>query len=500
MSTLTESPKVRDVRLLAGSSLVYAIGTFGVRAIGILLLPFYTRYLTPADYGVIGVASAVISIFLVLATLSLHASVTYLFFQAKGELERRRSIGAVWVGLALSAVSLTIASDWLGDRFGSAFFREVPFEPYLRLAIWIALLTSFSLIPLNLLQAMERPRSYVALILVGTVVTTGLMIWQVVFREAGAQGYLRGMLLGGLFMLIPYLVVTLRNVRPNLDLQPLKFALVYGLPLIPHGLAAWLLELSDRVILERFVSLTDLGVYSLGYLLSSVIHLLGAAINNAWVPYMFRRLADEGDSAKSDLAVFTTYYFVLISWSALGLALLSKVALVLLATKAYFGAASIMPWVIAGMVMHAMYVIPVGFLFREKRTVPIAVASVSASLLNLGANLVLIPRYGIAAAAFATFLSYFVLLFLVWLSARRVSPIPYEYPRLAIVAAVALSLFFVGNAFSMDSIAAEATAKGALWMVLPATLWLSGFVRPRERQIMRLIWQRPVRNFHGEQP
>lgn len=477
-----------DVRRFVGGSILYTIGTFGVKLIPFLLLPLYTRYLPPSDFGLIALASAVSSVLLVLVTLGLHGSVTYLFFRAKTDAERRRDIGTVWTGLMVSALLLCLGMDLIGSRAAVLLFRDIPYDPYLRLAIGIAFFSAFSLVPLSLAQVTERPLRYVAFSLAGALLTAIFVVWQIVLVRADATGYLLGMLLAGIVMAVPYTVMVVKSIRPCLHVPTLRFALIYSLPLVPHGVAGWLLELSDRVILERFVSLNQLGIYAFGYTLSSAVYFVAAA-NNAWTPIMFRRVTERGDDARYTIAVFTTYYFVLVIWIGLGLALLADVVVALLAAKAYATAAELMPWIIGGMIFHSLYLLPAGVLFLRRRTGPIALATISAGLLNVIANLVLVPVYGVIGAALATFFSYFAMAVFVWIMANRAFPVAYEYGRLLTAAMAAIVLFFLGAQFVPESLIVETTSKVGLWLVFPVLLWTMGFVRRSEREkMMQVLW------------
>ena len=71
-------------------------------------------------------------------------------------------------------------------------------------------------------------------------------------------------------------------------------ALAFSLPLVPHALAGWALEMSDRAILTRLLPLHDVGVYSLGYQLGAAMGLVTTAFNAAWVPFLFGTLKERG--------------------------------------------------------------------------------------------------------------------------------------------------------------------------------------------------------------
>jgi O-antigen/teichoic acid export membrane protein len=482
-----------DFKRLAGGTAVYATGTLVVRGLAFLLLPVYTRFLTPADFGVLAFTTAVTSALLTLITVNLHGSVTFLYFNAVNEDQRRRNIGTVWIAMLLFSISAAWLIDRTGAHLASSISLSVAFDPYVRLAVWIALLNTLSLIPLNLLQIEERPARYAVLSICGALVATGLILWFVVIRGEGAYGLLMGTLLGAMIMTAPYVWTVARRIRLAFDGRCLRWALAYSLPLVLHNFAAWMLALSDRVILERFVSLEQLGLYSIGYLLASAIYVFGTTINSALTPIVFRRISGISDAAaRSDLARLATYFAAAVLWAALGLVVLAGVLLRVLTTPAYLDAEKIMPWVALGMLMHALYLVPANLLFARERTWTIAAATLSSGVIVVALNFWWIPRFGILGAAWASAAGYGLMLLFVWFAAQRVYPLAYEYSRLAKLSAAAAALLAAASACSFADPWADALWRAVLWLAFPFLLLALKFYHSGELQLaLRLArWRR----------
>ncbi|MEP7225725.1 MAG: oligosaccharide flippase family protein [Gemmatimonadales bacterium] len=470
-----------SLRSLLGSSLVYGAGSVLLRALAFLLLPLYTRHLTPADYGLVAVTLSIISILSVIFPLGLHSAMTRMWFASPSEAERRRTTETIWLAIMMSALALALLLDVFGSHVVPMVFRGVAFSPYIRFAIWTAFLATFSLVPLNLLQIRERPGPYVILTVAGTLVTTTLVVVLVVIRNEGAYGYLLGGLIGGAVLVPVYLGITLRNIRLALEWGVLHKALLYSLPLVPHALAGWMLEVSDRAVLARWVSLGDLGIYSLGYQFGAALGLVITAFTAAWVPFLFRTLADRGGEAHPLVARLATYYAAVLCFIGLGIALLIRQVLILLVDPAFHGAYRITPWVVGGYLFNGLYIIPVGFLFWTERTKVIPVVTLTAGLLNVGLNLWLVPIYGIMGAAWTTMISYGVMAVLVWIIAQRVYPFPYEWTRMLRLVGVALALFVLAEVWPTSTPGADMTARVVLWLAYPLVLIAVGFLEPGER-------------------
>jgi len=475
--------------------MVYGAGSILLRTINFLLIPLYTRYLTPADYGIMAVTTTIMAVLQIIYPLSLHSAAMRFYFLANDEDEQRRNSGTIWLAMLVSSLTMTLMLDLLGRVIAPSLFRDIPFDPYLRLAIWISFFSTLGLLPLALFQAKERPIPYVLTTISSTLLSIGLVINLVVFQRRGVHGYLLGLLWSQILFAVPYIVLTLRNVKLSIHLSALKAALDFSLPLVPHGLAGWTLQLSDRVVLQRFVPLGEVGLYSLGYQFGNIINLLATAINFAWAPFLYKTHAQHGESANPKLSRLVTYYTLCLCFVALGLALFVKEIIFFMAAPAFHSAYRVVPWVIGGLLFNGLYYVPVNFLFLRSKTRLIPLITVLSGLVNVGLNLWLVPRYGIMAAAWATFLAYGLTLALAWRAAQGIYPFPYEYKRLGLIGLTTISSIGLSIALQLNSMALETVLKAALLLAYPFVLAGLGLFTSYEktaalaalRQITRLI-------------
>lgn len=482
-----------DARRLLDRSAIYAFGLLLLRGMSFLLIPLYTRYLDRAEYGIVAVAGSVTAVLAVLGPLSLHGALARLYFDAQSGPDRRRVAGALWVATLLAAGVFTLLLDRIGEQWAASLLPDVPFHPYIRLAIWTAFLTTFGLIPLNLLQIEERPRLYVKVTVAGTLLTTLCIIWLVVVRGMGAYGYVLGTFIGSALLAIPYAMLAARMSTLGLHWNVTRAALAYSLPLVPHALAGWVLELSDRALLQRFVPLTQLGLYSLGYQLASVLTMAATAINFAWTPYMYGVVRDRPGTAAAELGRMTTYYVAVLCALGLGVGLLGGDVLRLLTEPAYHPAYRVVPLVVLGLLFNGLYLVPANLLFFKSRTGLIPLVTIAAGAVNVALLLWLAPRAGIMAGAWATAAGYGVMVLLVWMAARSVFRLPYEYGRLGMLLVGAAAIFLATQALALPATAAGTAARVALWLLYPLLLLLLGFFRSGEREVLRRAIQRAGR-------
>ena len=172
-----------DVKNLAVKSVIYGLGSILLKSINILALPLYTLYLTPADYGIVSLATTLTALLSLIYALSLFSAVARFYFLYDKKLDRDRVAGTLTISIIISGLIMSILLDFFGKSFFYMIFPELAFSPYIRLAIWTAFFVLFSFVPLNLFQAQEKPKIFVIWTSITLVLTVALTILFVVFMR-----------------------------------------------------------------------------------------------------------------------------------------------------------------------------------------------------------------------------------------------------------------------------------------------------------------------------
>jgi len=283
-------------RLIKGSG-IYALGKILPKVMGFILIPLYTRFLTTSDYGIVAVVSVIIDIMIIILSMGLPASVTrYYFDYAKESKEFRDYLGSIFIVLLLMSFIIILSLTFLGKPIFTNLFSKVPFSPYIKLALWTSFFTTMGIIPLNLYRAKERSLLYISLTLSHFLITTGFIIYFVVVLREGALGKIKGVFYASLIFFIIYLILTIQKANITLSKSKLLSAFSFGLPLVPHALSALILSSADRILLERLSTLSQVGLYNIGYQIGQAFTLIMSSIEYAWVPiyYSEKNLFQDG--------------------------------------------------------------------------------------------------------------------------------------------------------------------------------------------------------------
>lgn len=467
------APQFADVasRLVRGSA-VYALANFGTRALNFLLLPVYTRFLTPADYGTITLAETIAAVLATCFGLGLEPGMRRMYFTYADDRPRLHSYisSILWFATAITVVLVGFSMiggplllGWMDPKF------SVPFFPYAALAIGTAGVLQILQYRLGLYQAEERPRSYAVLSALATVLTALAAITLVVLVRWGAAGMLLGKLIGAGLTAAVSIALLVRWLKASPRWYYVRETLPLALPLIPHNLMALGLVVADRFILERYRSLDEVGLYSLAYTFGMVMYLVANSIGQAWQTIFFDVARGGADSRSLLGRISSGLAIVLTSMAVFGTLIAQDFMRVL--DPRYRAVGGLIPWIIAGYLMHAWFSLFHLSAWQGKRTKFILFASVVACAANIALNLWWIPLWGMYGAAYATVTAYALEALLMYGYAQRVFALAYQRMRMAgalVVFASALAIAQLDWRVSVRPLimlAALATSFALLWLL-----------------------------------
>jgi O-antigen/teichoic acid export membrane protein len=473
------------LRVLAKQSFIYTAGDLLNRGIAFLLIPLYTAFLAPADYGILAITSTIGSVLSVLYLQSLESTLARFHYDFSDDTARRSYYGTVWILMVGVAVGGSLLVEWLGRSLSPLLFEQVPYIPYIRLAVWTTAITNCSLLLLRaLLRVQERPAAFVVLNVATFLVNTAFVIYFVVGQQQGALGSLRGLFLGSLLVAVPTVVVYLRNANLHWSWAQAKASLKFAVPLVPHLLSLWILSLSDRIILQRYVPLDDVGIYNLGYQVASILQILAFSAMNAWSPFFYKTAGKPG--APTLLSRYATYYWLFVIFLGTGIAILARDVLAIMAYRpAYHVAYRVVPWVVMGCVMRGFYFVFVTVLYYAKRVKLLPVITAVSALINVALNLILVPRYGYIVAAITTFVAYALQAVVMYFSAQGAYQMPYEYRRIVTMMAVGIGLYAVTSVLPGLSAWTGLVIRTGIFLTFPLWISLLGFWTKDERSAFK---------------
>jgi O-antigen/teichoic acid export membrane protein len=464
------------LRRLATTGAAYTAASILSKVIAVALLPLYTRYLTPADYGAAEVMFAAIVSASILVRFGLIEAV--LRFYYKDDEEPDRVVASTFAGLFwFSTLGALVALPFATPISEALLDRPAP--ELARIAIgglWVLTMFEFML---TLFRLEERARAFFTTTILNVLVTIGLTIVLVVGLDEGARGLLLGSYASGAAFVLALIALQWRQLSLRFDSSLLRRLLRFGLPTMPAEISLYLLNFVDRIIIVRTVGLAEAGLYSLAVKFAQGVNVLVRGFQLAWPPLAYS-IRDDAE-AKRFYATVVTLFTAGCAFVVTGMWLFSRWIVRALAAPKFFESYEAVGLITTAVTLYALYMVLVVILGRTGRTELNLPAALAALATNVILNLLLVPSLEIVGAGLALVASYVVVLALMYGFTQRLFPVPYQWGRLLRVTLVAAILVGLAEALVPTSGAVGLLLRAALLAAYPFALFASGFFTPEER-------------------
>ncbi|MDP2761378.1 MAG: oligosaccharide flippase family protein [Sideroxyarcus sp.] len=392
------------------ATMIYGVASMLPSLLGFVLLPLYSRHLTTSEFGVVAAMGVLSSVIAAFSTLSLDRAATRFYFDSTDLVTKKKALGTFFLGsmgFALFTFFILILSKPL---LGMAF-PEVAFYPYYFLTIVTVTAGVCGNFVLSYFRVAEKPRSFLAMIGLTVLLQLGLIYFYVVVRNEGALGQVTALLISTLVLLPVYLVIAYRQFIFVFDWDLIKRGVTFSWPLIPTLLVAWVLNWSDSIFIANYCSMNDVGIYSMGYKISMVILMVSGAFSTAFYPVFFRK-ANEKDQVAARQSIYSIIHVASRGFIVLGflLALFAEDVVRLLLDEKYHDSYLVIRIILMSHILSAIMGISSNLYYQQTKRSKLQLAVVSGSaVINLILNYLLVPRFGMYGAAYATVISMVVL-------------------------------------------------------------------------------------------
>lgn len=398
------------------AAFIYVVSNFFNAALPFLLLPILTSKLSPTDYGLT-------SMFLVLVTL-IYPIITFGIFGAISRAYHRDEIDnfSKYIGNCLFITIIGfVFVNFIFLFSGQIIVNYTKVPSYWYFLCTVIAMENF-IIDLNLLtyRLKFKAKQYAQNKMSQTVFSFILTYFLVVNLEYGW----RGVIIARLIVLTIYALYSLfqliknKNIEFKISKSYIRNALLFGIPLIPHLMAGFVINVSDRVFITNIMDVSKTGSYSVAYQIGSLIDLVSNSINLAWVPWLFANLKDF-EKNKEKIKKTTILGISGIVLIAVIFILLLPFIIKIFVHKEFDISFSVVILVVIGLVFQGCYLLFVNYLFYNGRTKIVSIITFSIAGLNLVMNYFMITTYGILGGAIATALCFFLKFLIIFLVSNK---------------------------------------------------------------------------------
>ena len=426
MTEPTSSTPAPRTGSIGRHAILYAIGSILSKAIAFLMLPIYTRYLTPADYGVAALIEMTLDVVAILAGAQVAQGIFRFYHKADSETARRAVVSTALSTLVVSYAAFGAIVFAAAPAISQLVFESPERAGLIRLAAGSFALQSFILVPMAFGRVMERSALVVGATILKLVVQVGLNLAFIVGMHMGVRGVFLSTLGANLVLALLLGGWTIRLVGLGIDRNVLRSLVRYGVPLIGVQAATFTMTFSDRYFLQAAGHEATVGLYNLAYQFGFLLLMLGfVPIEMIWGPRRFQ--VARGDNPGPVLATAFRLINVSVFTIGVGIALFVGDLLRMMATPPFHPAASLVPVLLVAYVFHGWAMMhDIGVLLKE-RTEFLTVANWVAAVVALIAFAVLVPRWLAAGATVGAVLAFGVRWGLTYYFSQRLWHVQYDW-------------------------------------------------------------------------
>jgi len=435
-----------------------------------LTLPILTRLLTPEDFGVVTLALAFPTVAVSLVTAGLTASVPRYFFEYRNDIEKLNSLYFssqlyLFFMLLVSAVVVYITKDYIAKMVtGKTHYGMALFISYL--STYLAQLNGLYLRVYQNEEKAVLHSMFVVLQVIAGATMSLILVW---YFKMSYMGMIYGSFFGAFIAFVSMFPHFNRIVRIHFSRKVLVENIKYGIQVVPKSFTGVINRFFDKYMLNSMLSMSSVGVFSIGQNLANAIDILMSNVWKSFQPVCYREAFDNGDKASTELGrIFTIFAYVGLFPVILAI-LFAQELVYIIAPSSYEAATNIIIILSAGITTQTFgrYVgVQYAYSKRPFWIFPVAVVG---TIFNVVLNILLIPEYGLIGAAFATMIATFITNGILIFIGQKLFKIDYQWGIIVvlflnILTAMAVVLYLRGMIISN------------VYLYLVKTILLAGFV------------------------
>ena len=424
----------------------YLISSILTKAIGFFLIPLYTHFLSTEDYGTLSTLESFGRVLPVFLSLYLDAAFNRFYYSEKEVSAARVSClfsTHFWFllpwGILVSAIVLLVAPFLFQDLASISVLLIV-------VVITTQLLTQLAVMVTMIWNANLLAKKLSIFQVVMSLITTAATVYLMAFDDRNWESRIYALFIVAIIQFLILIVIAVNKgwLRFSFSTAILKRSLQFSVPLLPNIAAGWIAMFSDRFVLVYYDKLGEVGVYSIAAQIATLVYVVNDAITKVQGPMAMSGLVDNPDEAKKQMATFLEVYILVIGFFFIGLCYFSYELLYLFTPPEYLNAYLLMPMLASVFIFSGVYRVFTNIISFHNVTRVISIAAMLQALTNLALNFLLIPRYGMYAAAFSTMLSMIVYTAFIVYSAQKLDRINLNYPVLAKSSALIMVFLVLG--------------------------------------------------------
>ncbi|MBC7799752.1 MAG: oligosaccharide flippase family protein [Gemmatimonadaceae bacterium] len=478
--TSVAQPTGTGLRRVLHHSSLYLIGNVASRLVAFLAIPIYSRFLTPAEYGLLELIElSTQTVAIAFGLQAIGTAMTRLFHDQPSAEAERSVVSTALIGAAILGAVVTLFGVWGAGAISRAVFQTGEWTSLLQAAFIAMFFASQVELILVYERMRDNARFYLAYSLITLGVTLSLNILFIGVLGAGVWGFVTSKIIVSVVGAGFLMWRQRRGIGWDWKGAHVPALVQLGAPLILSGLAYFAIHFSDRFFLTSSVSLEELGRYALAYRFALMVNVLvGDSFAKSWNVSVYRHTADA--DWRAQFARVCAYFTFILCATGVAVALFGPELLRVMVPATFYPPVLLLPILVLAYVVRDVADFFRSLLLINRRSSWIGQIAVGAALLNLLANLALIPPYGVHGAAWATLATWTAYLAAHWIAAQREHRLPIRIAPYAMLLGLMVAVWAAATASRVSGFLLQVLLDG-LWLGLFIGVGAALFLSPADR-------------------
>jgi len=414
------------MKVIKQISLYTFVGLFGA-AINFLVMPVLSHYLSPADYGLLSIFNTYVTILIPLVSLSAYTLLNVDYFKEKDKQVFASKFNSIQVIPFFVTLILCLFIWFFYHSLDDALELKNTGKRWGFIMLLITLFSVYSQQFFQFLILQKKAFLFTVFTIIKVLAEVGLTFYFVVGNRYGWEGRMYSWLIATTLAFIIGAVYSYKQgfLRGSIKIKFIREGILFGSPLILHNLGKFVVNQSDRIFIAKMISISEAGVYSIGYTVGSLVMILVNAYFNFYTPFLMERLSDITEEKKLQIVKMAYLYGIACVVVLILIIFLTPIFFKILIAPNYYKGVNYVFWVALGYCFWGGYMLFSGFIFFFKKNKILGWLAVFNIVTNLLFNYLFIKIFGAIGAAYATALSFFLLFIFLVIIVRRLMPLPW---------------------------------------------------------------------------
>jgi O-antigen/teichoic acid export membrane protein len=315
---------------------IYGIIPILNKFIGFLLVPIYTRTFSTEEFGIVEMYRSVAMFAVFFISMEIYTAVGRYFYDYDNNKDRSVLVSTgLWFNVITAVMVISVLLLFHNTFYQMLFNNTDSYSTYYIVLLWIPLQAIYSYFSV-MMRFEKKPKLFLYITISQLLFRTLTIIILVIVLKIGINGIFLGNIIGEIFGITCLIILLKKYLTFSFNKKILIKLLLFALPLVPGLLIFGMQRPWANYIIQKNLTYSDLGLFSLGLKVVSVLTIINYGLKMAWRPYLYEQIA-KGNYG-SDIRKIFNFFLIILGFSSLFISLFSKEIIFIISTQEYYKA------------------------------------------------------------------------------------------------------------------------------------------------------------------